>query len=313
MLRNSILALLFFLELCTQVNAAGCFWVGGTATWDTVNTGGGGVGGIKWASATGGATACSFASGTSPGSGDTVTFDAASGGGTVTMSVDVTLQSFTWGVFTGTIDNSANKNVTLTAGGGFSGSGIGTRTFTGGTGTYTLQTSAVNWNMGTITNLSNPTTAFSSATITITSVSAGAAISFQSGGLTYGTVNFNANKGVNIINSTPIFGTLSVTGPNQIKFPQGTTTTITNAFAWTGTASTPINISSTVTTSGVATITTGSATTNTAAWTAFDHITFTPVGGSTLTATNSLDLGVNSGTGFTITAPSAGGSRCIGC
>lgn len=311
-MKRFAIGLILLFGLCAQAGAAGCFWVGGTATWDAVNTGGGGTGGIKWASATGGGTACSFASGTSPGTGDSVTFDASSGGGTVTMSVDVSVQTFNWPAFTGTIDNSANKNVTMSGSTGFNGSGAGARTFIGGSGTYTLTSASATWFMATVTNLTNPTTAFASATITLSGVSTGVPLSFQGGGLTYGTVNFNANKGVNIT-GTNTFATFNITGINDIRFPQGSTTTITNAFAWTGTSSAPISIDSGNFTGGVATLTTGSATANTAAWAGFGRIVFTPVGGSTLVATNSFDFGLNSGTGFTITPPSTGGSRCIGC
>lgn len=248
---------------------------------------------------------------TVPGSADTVTLDGNSGTGATVITVDVTLQQFTWGAYNGTFDNSANRNMTFSQ--AFTGSGTGTRTFTGGTGTYTMSGAGISFVMSTITGLTNPTTAFASSTLTYSGVSTSNTSSWNAGGLTYGTVNLNANKGIDIISGAFTIATLNVTGPNNIRFPQGVSVTITNAFTWTGTASAPIAITSNAQQSGQGVITTGSGTTNTAVWTVFDHMAFVPVGGSTLTATNSLDLGVNTGTGFTITAPTTGGSRCIGC
>src|SRR5689334_24115345 len=96
------------------------FWVGGTGTWDSSDT-------THWAATSGGAGGQSV-----PGSGDTVTFDGSSGGGTVTLNFGgtITVQSITMGAFTGTWDNSVNNNdITVTASGScFSGSGSGTRT-----------------------------------------------------------------------------------------------------------------------------------------------------------------------------------------
>lgn len=269
------------------------FWITGTGNWSD-NT--------HWSTSTGGANNT-----TAAGSSDTATFDGASGGGTVTIDGDLTLQAFTWGAFTGTIDNSANHNVTITTNTGFSGTGAGARTFTGGTGTYTLSAAAATWSVATSTNLTNPTTAFASCTVTMSGVNTSGNVTFSGGTLTYGTVNLNANKGANLVNTSGTIATLNITGPNHVRFAQGSTLTITNAFAWTGTSSSPIMFGNSNPANGVATITTGSGTTNTAAWSGWDHITFTPVGGSTLAATNSLDFGLNSGTGFTITAPSAGG------
>lgn len=312
MLRNSILALLLLFTVCSQAEAANRFGVCTvTCTWDTSST-------AMWSTTSGGGTGASV-----PGSADIVIFDAATCVGGVTCTITIaaatnpTLQSITWGACTASttgciIDNSANNNMTFTGSGGFNGSGTGTRTWTGGSGTYTLSTSQSTWTIATSTNLSNPTTAFSSATVTLSFVSTSSTPQFLPGTLTYGTVNLNGNKGINLGNVAFTVGTLNVTGPNSLKFPQGVTTTITNAFNWTGTSAAPILIANSNPGNGVGSITTGSGTTNTAAWAIFEHITFIPVGGSTLTATNSLDLGLNTGTGFTITPPSSGGGKIIG-
>jgi hypothetical protein len=53
------------------------FWVGGTGTWDAADT-------THWAATSGGAGGQSV-----PGAGDAVTFDGASGGGTVTVNADI--------------------------------------------------------------------------------------------------------------------------------------------------------------------------------------------------------------------------------
>src|SRR5687767_4143911 len=85
------------------------FWVGGTGTWNNTNT-------TNWSATSNGAGGASI-----PGTGDTATFDASSGGGTVTVDSpnaanSVTVQSITCGAFTGTLDFSANNNnVTLSS------------------------------------------------------------------------------------------------------------------------------------------------------------------------------------------------------
>jgi len=68
------------------------FWVGGTGTWDAVNT-------ANWSATSGGAGGASV-----PTSADNITFNASSGGGTVALGADgiCTIIDFTG--FTGTID-----------------------------------------------------------------------------------------------------------------------------------------------------------------------------------------------------------------
>jgi hypothetical protein len=68
------------------------FWVGGTGTWDAVNT-------ANWSATSGGAGGASV-----PTSADNIVFNASSGGGTVTLGADgiCTINDFTG--FTGTID-----------------------------------------------------------------------------------------------------------------------------------------------------------------------------------------------------------------
>jgi len=118
------------------------FWVGGTGTWDASDT-------THWAATSGGASGASV-----PGSGDTVTFDGSSGGGTVTVGTgyDPNVTSITMGTFTGTLDFSAfNNNVTLVS---FSNTGTATRSFKQGDGTWTITGNATTvFNQADVTNL----------------------------------------------------------------------------------------------------------------------------------------------------------------
>ena len=116
------------------------FWVGGTGTWDGVD--------LTHISATsGGAGGAS-----NPGAGDTMTFDGASGGGTVTVAYNPNVISITMGAFTGTLDMNT-RNPTMQT---FNNSGSGTRTLTMGSGTWTLTGNAATiWNSGTTTNLTH--------------------------------------------------------------------------------------------------------------------------------------------------------------
>jgi len=296
--------LLLTLALIVDANAASRFWVGGTGTWDAADT-------THWAATSGGAGGQ-----TVPGSADTVTFDGSSGGGTVTVNTTVTVQSITMGAFTGTLDFSANNNnVTLSGSGGvsFSGTGSGTRTLNMGNGTWTLTVTATAgnscnpWNVATTTGL---TFNANSSTIVISGSSAGVK-NFQGGGLTYNTVTIaaNAGGGPTSISGANTFANLNVTGPNLIVISSAATQTITNAFTWAGSSSAPIWVgpSSSLTSGAVGTISVASGA-PTMSWAAVSHVTFT--GGATFTATNSLDLGGN--TGVTITPPSSGGGRIIG-
>ena len=93
-----IIIALFFTAFATYANAASRFWVGGTGTWDTSTT-------THWSASTGGAGGASV-----PGTSDTVTLDASSGAGTVTLAATITnIQSLTMTAFTGTVDMSVNN------------------------------------------------------------------------------------------------------------------------------------------------------------------------------------------------------------
>lgn len=116
------------------------FWVLGTGTWNAASI-------LNWSATSGGAPGASV-----PGSGDAVTFDASSGGGTCTVAYDFTVTSIVMGAFTGTLDFSANNNhPTLST---FSCSGTGVRTLNMGSNTWTVTgNNGTVWNIQTTTNL----------------------------------------------------------------------------------------------------------------------------------------------------------------
>lgn len=247
-----------------------------------------------------------------PAAADLVVFDGASGGGTVTVAATIngsnTIAGLTMGAFTGTLDFATNNpNLTTIF---VSLTGTGTRTLNMGSGTWTLNNSAAQdmWDATTTTNLTfNKNTSTILANFTFPT-------NFRAGGLSYNIITVGASPSNGsaltfIGNST--FATFNITAPSYVRFNFSTITTITNAFTWIGGSGNNIINIGTAVTGTPATITTGSGTTNTATWAAFNGITFTPVGGSTLTATNSFDLRGNSGTGFTISGPNSGSAQII--
>jgi hypothetical protein len=98
------------------------FWVGGTATWDNSTT-------THWSATSGGVGGQSV-----PGSADTVTFDASSGGGVITLNYSPSVVSITGGAHTGEF-NTGNNNITVQT---FSYTGTGARTLTLGSSTITV-------------------------------------------------------------------------------------------------------------------------------------------------------------------------------
>ena len=281
---------------CTgRCATANRFWVAGTETWNS-------TAGAKWGTISGVADSASL-----PGTGDVAIFDALSGGGTVTVDSPngagvVTVQQITMGLFTGTLDFSANNNnVTLSV--AFSGTGTGVRTLNMGDGTWLMSaTSGVVWDCTTVTNF---TLNANSSTLTI-SASATASRSFASGGRTYNIVNL-ANTGATFAamqtSGSPTIATLNLTAPLWLRAGNGATITITNAFNWAGSSvSNGFLITSNSIDGAVATISvaSGAPTIN---WAAISTMAFS--GGATFTAINSMSLGGN--TGIAITSPRGGG------
>jgi hypothetical protein len=270
------------------------FWVGGTGTWDNVTT-------THWSASTGGAGGASV-----PAAVDLVTFDGASGGGTVTVAATInasnTLSSITMGAFTGTLDFSANNpSITLT-GNGFSNNGTGTRTLNMGSGTFTLTGGSTTvWDCGTITGLT-----FNAGTSNIVIAPGGfpnsTSIAFNT--LTYATVTLGPSGAVSLgVSGACTIGTLNIIGPIRTAVVNGTT--ISTALSIQGTSTSPVVwTNNTPTTVSSVTLSAPGAT---ASWCALSGITFVT---NSLTATNSWNMG--SVTNATITNPSTTGGGIIG-
>lgn len=283
----------------------GTYTSGGTVAGARITTGNT----ANWASSSGTAGGQ-----TVPGSGDAVTFDANSGGGIAVSDFGgtITWQSITCGQFGGTIDNTINNNnMTFTTSPWFNCSGTGSREFKAGTATYSASGSSGSlFNMGVVTNLANPTTSFANSTIVLTNSGASSATNatFSGGGLTFGTVTLNANISGFAVAGANTIATLNIAAPNYVYFSGTVTNTITSALNITGTSSSNIvGLASSLT--SVATIARSGATIATLDWLNVRAITVT---GGTISATNSRDLGTNSG--FSLTPPTfSGGGKCIGC
>ncbi len=239
-----------------------------------------------------------------PGSSDAVILDAATcvGGVTCTATMGAaynpTWQSITMGACTAATTGCIfdwsvnNNNVTLTAAAAFSGTGTGTRNFKMGNGTWTLSstTSATIWDMGTTTNL---TFNANSSVIALTGNTAGTVSrSFAGGALTYATVQVSASGGPVALSGINTFGTVTMTGRATLSLGANQTISILNLTGSSGNVA--FLTSSSLTTARTATITTLNA-----AWAAFNGIA------GSGTATNSFDLGNNSG--INILPPQPGG------
>lgn len=268
------------------------FWVGGTGTWDSSTT-------THWAATSNGAGGAS-----APVAGDAITFDGSSGGGTVTpdATIDsIAFLSLTAGAFTGTLAfNTNNPNMTFTSFVEFG--GTATRTINMGSGTWTLSGTASNpapWNCTNITGL---TPTFSNATIVYSGNSAFRVFNGVTG-VTYGpiVINNNSTKGFVRFIGANTFTSITVGSGTTLTFPQGSTTTITGALNITGTSSAPGGILSDGPQSNITTVSVGSA--SSVDWAAFLRVTRS--GAGSMTATNSFNLGGNSG--ITISEPSGGG------
>lgn len=225
------------------------YWVGGTGTWDASDT-------THWASSSGGAGGQSV-----PGSGDTVTLDGSSGGGTITVNTDFSVTSLTMGAFTGTLDFATNNNSpTMQT---FSLTGTGTRTLNMGSGTWTLTGNATTiWTHATATNLTlnvgtsivNCTYSGSTGTRSISCANAaagtvGATLNISAGSDTVSltaVTSFNA-KNLNFTGFTGVATFVASNISGNLTFGTGMSVTSTSA-AITFVNTTSINI----TTNGVA-------------------------------------------------------------
>lgn len=280
------------------------FWVGGTGTWDSSDT-------SHWASTTGGASGASV-----PGASDDATFDGSSGGGTVTVVFGgaITLNTLEMGAFTGTLDFSVNNNsISMRS---LNCSGSGARTLKMGSGTWTMDdTGAALMNFSTATNLTldvgtctvlfrsrgDANAAKSIAWPLNSVVNGGAGVVWPnvtvdgnaSSTRKHGTLNFNNT------NATLTIANLTISGP----CPTITNVTASGAISVSGVAT--IGGSSSTTAVGFApmvsqamTLPNGTALN----YCSLQGMVFTGTG---ITATNSFDLGAN--TGITISSPAGGG------
>ena len=267
-----------------------------------------------WGTTTGGTGA------SVPGSSDAVILDGATcvGGVTCTATMGAgynpTWQSITMGACTASttgciFDWSVNNNsVTLTSNAAFSGTGTGTRTLKMGSGTWTLNSTANSnlWNMTATTNL---TLNAGSSTVLINGVSASNPRTFIGGGLTYSTLQITATgSGFVHITGANTFSNLTATAPVALQLAAPATTQTVTTLALNGTSANQVYLF-TDTPDSVATLSVASNA-PTMTWVGLRDITGT--GGATFAATNSFDLGHN--TGITITVPSTtgGGGRIIG-
>jgi hypothetical protein len=281
---------------------ANWFWVGSSGTWDATST-------THWSSVSGGT-----GGGGVPASGDNVTLDGNSGGGTVTLNVStgVTIAQFTMDAFTGTVDNSVNNNTWNATGFGnaFSAAGSATQTLKMGTATYnyfggngsfqltgsnlTLNASLCTINMGRDgSNLGG------NQTLTVASGAALGTVIVQS---SVYTDTHASPQVLNISGSSRATVTNLILNPGANFFLGSSGWTVTNSFN----SQNCLGFNSPFYYNGQAlgiTVPTNSQ----LQWGMLTGFRSTSVG---VSATNSFDW--NSNTGISITGPSGGGGGIIG-
>lgn len=268
------------------------FWVGGAGTWDNAST-------THWSTSTGGAAGAG-----PPAAADTVTFDASSGGGTVTIAATIngtnTVASIVSGVFTGTIDANANTpTVTLAT---FNNAGAGVRTVTLGASVWNVTgTSGTVWDFSG----SNLTLTANTATINVSATLTAGRVVTMGTGKTYGgtlSITDGQTTGSTLFNTTLASGftitNLTYSAPNFIILGTAITVTVTGTFSCSGTQ---INQIVLIGNGNGATLAPPAATTMN--WVATAALTYT----GSPTANNS----VGSGSGITINPPTAGGGAHI--
>ena len=154
------------------------YWVGGTATWDNLAL-------LKWSTTSGGVGGSAV-----PTTSDTVFFDANSGAGTVTLGTTGACQTinfsgftgtFAWGTNTITVAGSGVTVYTQTTSSTFTGTPVLNFTYSGSTGTRTI-------NCGSVTEANSAT------------------LNISAGG---DTVTFQAASGIKNLNFTGFTGALS--------------------------------------------------------------------------------------------------------
>lgn len=280
--------------------AATCFWVGGAATWSTINL-------TSWASGTGGTPGtCAATGGVPKQAADTPTFDGSSGGGTVIVDSTingVTLTSIVSSAFTGTLDFATN-NPSLTLSTGWTDAASGVHTISLGSGTYTFTNvggTPLAW-----TTSANLTLNAGTSTILFSAVST-AARTINLASKTWNNVtvtNAAASSFLIDLSGAGSFtiANLTLTNVLSVRAPVATWT-ISGTLAYSGSVS---NQGLLFTTNGTSTLSVAGATTLN--WLAIQNIT--KAGAGSIGCTNCFDGGGN--TGITFTPPSGGGGRIIG-
>lgn len=199
--------------------------------------------------------------------------------------------------------NANNQNVTFN---GFSSTGSTARTLTMGSGTWTI-TSGPSVLIWTISG-SNITITPNTATIAVT-MNSTTNVLFTGGSIaTYPTLSIGATPSNNTfsIAGANTFAALNITGPARIAFPNGVTTTITAPPTWIGTSSALILVQSDAS-NAQATLAVGSGNIS-GSWLLVGDLIATGA-----IATSSFPYISGHNTGWTITPPTSGGGRCIGC
>jgi hypothetical protein len=288
----------------SAANAAACFWIGGTGNLDDP---------VHWDATSGGAGGdCAAAGGWPNSAADTATFDASSGGGTITRNANWTVGTITLSAFTGTMGNSGDTaTVTFNT---FTNTGSGTRTLNLGASTWRCGITACNWGFAGATNMTmNANTSTVAFTGNIGSKTANLS------NFTYNVVTFDADDSTTIgtsntgadwnQNGTTTVGTLNVGAGNYLNMRGATVVTTLNF-----TGGTPSFTAMTVIANNGYGSTLNLTLTNPAScsYCAFMGINVVT---STITATNAFQWGAG-GNNITFTAPSppggGGGGRIIG-
>jgi hypothetical protein len=192
------------------------FWVGGTGTWSAINL-------LNWSATSGGTGGA-----TVPSTGDSVTFDANSGTGTVTLNYNPVVQTLNISAYTGTLAfGTQNITLNLTAANQFNG-GTGCTI----TGTPVVNISTTTGSIGIVATAMTEANSIS-FNITGTNTSASLAVSGSVKNLSFGTATGAlASAGRTIYGNLTLSSTMSLTaGTNVTTFgaTSGTQTITSNA------------------------------------------------------------------------------------
>jgi hypothetical protein len=285
-------------------NAAACFWVGGTGSINDTT---------HWASATGGtASTCAAAGGWPNTVSDTATFDASSGGGTITRNVNWTVGTLTMSAFTGTMGNSGDTaTVTFNT---FNNNGSGTRSLNLGASTWTCGITSCTWNFAGATNQT-----FAANTSTVVFVGNIGAKTTGLNAYTYNVVTYQTDNATTIgsgnqgsdlnPNGTVTIGTLNLGAGNYINLRGNMNVTTLNYTGGTPSFSAMTVLATNGFGSTIIITLTNAATCDYCAFIGISAAT------STITGTNAFRFG-SGGTNLSLTAPpppgGGGGGRIIG-